>query len=91
MNQTYTPTDRLALLAFKAIRALDIDVPVLRVEEVGDLLRLHLYGGAVVEYPTQAQASSDPVETARRPPPRRAPVPAAKPAGKKKPSAGGSP
>ena len=70
MTHTYTQTDYLAFLTFKAIRALQIDVPILKVEEAGPNIRLHLYGGRVLEFPTHNQPE-DPKEAGPGLPARR--------------------
>ncbi len=54
------------VLLFKAIHALQIDVPVLAYRIVGNRIELHLYGGQVktwelpAESPTLADAPSSP-------------------------------
>ena len=50
-------------LLIKAIKNLNIDVPVMASRVVGDRIELYLYGGCLVTYPEDAPASTPKTET----------------------------
>ena len=46
---------QIAVLIYKAIHTLNIDVPIMATKVVGNQIELHLYGGRMVIYPPDDQ------------------------------------